>query len=105
MPTFTKTELITGTHTSAAQKPVEPEDIAAAVIKMLEKPTTLVSVPPWGRFISCRSRADAVCKGSPLDVAQDLGNDTVFLELRRKARQNYEQRAQAAQGVVESPER
>ena len=27
MPTFTNTELITGTHTSAAQKPVEPEDM------------------------------------------------------------------------------
>jgi hypothetical protein len=32
MPTFTNTELIAGTHTSAAQKPVEPEDIAAAVV-------------------------------------------------------------------------
>jgi hypothetical protein len=52
MPTFTNTELIAGTHTSAAQKPVEPEDIAAAVVKVLDKPTTLVSVPAALRFVS-----------------------------------------------------
>ena len=34
-----------------------------------------------------------------------LGLDSVFLTFDRTERQNYEQRAQAAQGVVESPER
>ena len=42
LPTFTNTELITGTHPSAAQKPVQPEQIAAAVVKVLDKPTTVV---------------------------------------------------------------
>src|SRR4029077_16848996 len=34
MPTFTNPELIAGPHTSAPQKPVQPEDIAAAVVKV-----------------------------------------------------------------------
>ena len=45
MPTFTNTELIAGTKSTGAQKPVQPEDIAAAVVKVLDKPTTAVSVP------------------------------------------------------------
>jgi hypothetical protein len=32
-----------------------------------------------------------------------MGNDTVFLNFDRTARASYEQRAQAAQGVVEAP--
>ena len=40
MPPFTNTELISGTKTGGTIKPVEPEDIAAAVIKTLEKPKT-----------------------------------------------------------------
>lgn len=38
MPPFTNTELVAGTKTGGTIKPVEPEDIAAAVIKTLEKP-------------------------------------------------------------------
>ena len=58
MPTFTNTELISGTKSSGAMKPVEPEDIAAAVVKTLEKPKTHVSVPA---AVAVRSagRADA----------------------------------------------
>jgi hypothetical protein len=32
-----------------------------------------------------------------------MGNDTVFLTFDAKAREAYEERAQAAQGVVERP--
>ena len=103
MPTFTNTELITGTHTSAAQKPVEPEDIAAAVVKVLDKPRTLVSVPATLRFVS------AITPMLPATarrwLSHKLGNDTVFLDFDRKARESYEQRAQAAQGVVEGPDK
>ena len=45
LPTFTNTELISGTSPSAAQKPVEPAEIAAAIVKVLDKPKTQVSVP------------------------------------------------------------
>jgi len=99
LPTFTNTELITGTHTSAAQKPVEPEDIAAAVVKVLDKPTTLRSVPPWGRFVSAVT--PTLSAKARRWLSHKMGNDTVFLTFDAKARQNYEQRARAAQGVVE----
>jgi short-subunit dehydrogenase len=101
MPTFTNTELITGTHTSAAQKPVEPEDIAAAVVKVLDKPTTLRSVPPWGRFVSAVT--PTLSAKARRWLSHKMGNDTVFLTFDAKARQAYEQRAQSAQGVVEGP--
>ena len=51
LPTFTNTELISGTSPSAAQKPVEPAEIAAAIVKVLDKPKTRVSVPGWGKSV------------------------------------------------------
>ena len=50
MPPFTNTELISGTKSGGAIKPVEPEDIAAAIVKTLDKPKTHVSVPTPLRF-------------------------------------------------------
>jgi len=102
MPTFTNTELIAGTHPSAAQKPVEPEDIAAAVVKVLDKPTTLASVPPWGRFVSAIT--PTLSPKARRWLSKKMGNDTVFLNFDAAARQSYEQRAQAAQGVVDGPD-
>src|SRR6195952_4026093 len=51
MPPFTNTELISGTSGVAANRPVEPEAIAAAIVKVLDKPKTHVSVPGGLRFI------------------------------------------------------
>lgn len=99
MPTFTNTDLITGTHTSSAQKPVEPEDIAAAVVKVLDKPTTLVSVPPALRFVSAIT--PTLAPRARRWLSHKMGNDTVFLDYDRTARDGYERRAQAALGVVE----
>ncbi|MBV9515123.1 MAG: SDR family oxidoreductase, partial [Mycobacteriaceae bacterium] len=42
LPTFTNTELIAGTHPSSAQSPVQPQDVATAGVKVLDKPTTIV---------------------------------------------------------------
>jgi NAD(P)-dependent dehydrogenase (short-subunit alcohol dehydrogenase family) len=103
MPTFTNTDLIAGTHTSSAQKPVEPEDIAAGVIKVLDKPTTLRSVPAWGRFFGAVT--PMLSAKARRWMSHKMGNDTVFLTFDAKARQAYEQRAQAAQGVVEGSDK
>ena len=103
MPTFTNTELISGTHPSAAQKPVQPEDIAAAVVKVLDKPTTLRSVPAFGRFVSAIT--PVLTPQARRWLSHKMGNDTVFLNFDAKARQDYEARAQAAQGVVEGPDK
>lgn len=101
MPTFTNTDLITGTHTTPAQKPVEPEDIAAAIVKVLDKPTTLVSVPPALRFVSAIT--PTLAPKARRWLSHMMGNDTVFLDFDRNAREGYERRAQSARGVVEAP--
>ena len=103
MPPFTNTELISGTRTGGTIKPVEPEDIAAAVIKTLQKPKTHVSVPTPLRFTA--QAAQMLGPRGSRWLNKRLGLDSVFLTFDRDRRQSYEQRAQAAQGVVESPER
>lgn len=99
LPTFTNTELISGTSPSAAQKPVEPGDIAAAIVKVLDKPKTQVSVPGNGRFIAVV--AQLLPDRGRRWLNKKMGNDTVFLNFDTTARRAYEDRAQHATGVVE----
>ncbi|HTM85795.1 MAG TPA: SDR family oxidoreductase [Mycobacterium sp.] len=101
LPTFTNTELISGTTPSAAQKPVQPEDVAAAVVKVLDKPKTLVSVPRFGRTPAVL--ASLLSDRRRRWLNKKTGNDTVFLNFDIKARQAYEDRAQHSTGVIESP--
>ena len=103
LPTFTNTELIAGTHTSAAQKPVQPEDVAAAVVKVLDKPTTVVSVPRQLRFVA--ALAQMLGPRGRRWLSAKLGNDRVFLDFDRCARERYEDRAQHALGVTRSGQR
>lgn len=99
MPPFTNTELISGTKSGGAIKPVEPEDIAKAVVKTLEKPKTHVSVPTPLRFTA--QAAQMLGPRGRRWLNRRLGLDSVFLDFDRTERQSYEQRAQAAQGVIE----
>lgn len=100
LPTFTNTELITGTKTSAAQKPVQPEDIAAGVVKVLDKPSiTHLSVPGPLRAVSTITQL--LPPKARRWLSHKLGNDTVFLNFDTKARSAYEERAQGATGVEE----
>jgi short-subunit dehydrogenase len=99
LPTFTNTELISGTSPSAAQKPVEPAEIAAAIVKVLDKPKTRVSVPGWGRLFAVL--ATLLSDRSRRWLNKKMGNDTVFLDVNTSARRIYEDRAQHATGVVE----
>ncbi|EKF25446.1 short chain dehydrogenase family protein [Mycolicibacterium hassiacum DSM 44199] len=99
MPPFTKTELISGTRTGGAIQPVEPEDIAGAVVRTLDKPKTHVSVPAALRFTA--QAAQLLGPRGRRWLNRRLGLDRVFLEFDRTARQSYEQRARAALGLVE----
>ncbi len=101
MPTFTNTELITGTNTTAATKPVQPEDIAAAVVNTLDKPKSAVSVPYYGRFMAAAT-AFLPPRGRRW-LSAKMGTDRVFLDFDTTARAAYEQRAQTATGVLEPP--
>ena len=84
MPPFTNTELISGTKSSGAIKPVEPEEIAAAVIKTLEKPKTHVSVPAALRFTA--QAAQMLGPRGRRWLNKRLGLDTVFLDFDVNAR-------------------
>ena len=99
LPTFTNTELISGTRTGGMIKPVEPHDIAAAVVRTLEKPKTAVSVPYSLRFIAAAT-AFLPPKGRRW-LSEKMGTSRVFLDIDTAARASYEQRAQDATGVTE----
>jgi NADP-dependent 3-hydroxy acid dehydrogenase YdfG len=99
LPTFTNTELISGTSPSAGQKRVQPTDIAAAIVKVLDKPKTQVSVPGWGRLVGIMTKLLSDRSRRWLSKRTDM--DTVFLNLDTSARQAYEDRAQHATGVIE----
>lgn len=100
MPTFTNTELITGTATGGMTKPVEPEDIAAAVVRTLDEPRSSVAVPAPYRVIAAAT-AFLPSRGRRW-LSDKMGTSRVFLDFDSKARSSYEQRAQSATGVVES---
>jgi short-subunit dehydrogenase len=99
LPTFTNTELITGTKATGAQKPVEPEDIAAAIVKALDKPKTHVSVPAPLRFVGAVT--SMLGPRGRRWLSKQMGNDRVFLDFDTRARQTYEDRARSATGVVD----
>lgn len=99
MPPFTRTELIAGTKETIGTKPVEPEEIAAAIVKTLDKPKTHVAVPPLLRFTA--QAAQMLGPRGRRWMNRKLGLDNVFLEFDTTARKNYENRACKAQGVVE----
>ncbi|KUI02674.1 SDR family oxidoreductase [Mycobacterium sp. IS-3022] len=99
MPPFTRTELISGTKETIGTKPVEPEEIAAAIVKTLDKPKTHVAVPPFLRFTA--QAAQMLGPRGRRWMNRKLGLDNVFLEFDTTARKNYEDRARTAHGVVE----
>ena len=99
LPTFTHTELISGTHTTAAQRTIQPQDVAAAVVKVLDKPKTVVSVPGSLRYWSAII-AVLPDRGRRW-MNRKLGNDRVFLDFDADTRRGYEERAQQSSGVRE----
>ncbi|BBY27768.1 SDR family oxidoreductase [Mycolicibacterium sediminis] len=99
MPPFTNTALVSGTKETAGTKPVEPEVIAAAILKTLDKPKTQVSVPAPLRFTA--AAASMLGPRGRRWMNRKLGLDNVFLEFDQAARKSYEDRAQASLGVVE----
>lgn len=101
MPSFTDTELIAGTATAGMTAPVQPEDVAAAVVRILEKPKTAVAVPYPLRFIAAAT-AFLPPRGRRW-LSAKMGTARVFLDLDTAARAGYESRAQAATGLLEPP--
>lgn len=102
MPPFTATELISGTVAKGASKPVAPEVIAKAVVRVLNRPKTHVAVPYPMRFVS--PMLALLGPRSRRWLNRRLGADRVFLDIDTAARRGYEQRAESAHGVVAGPD-
>jgi len=98
LPTFTNTELISGTNATGASKPVQPEDIAAAIVKIIEKPKTTVTVPYPLRFVAAVTAT--LSPRARRWLGKKVGTDRVFLDFDTAARAAYEQRAQSASGII-----
>ena len=93
MPTFTNTELVAGTHTSAAGgNRWSPRTSRRPWSRCWRGRGRLASVPPWGRFFGTRSaRRDAVGEGASLDMADKRWATTrSSWSFDAKARQAYE---------------
>lgn len=99
LPTFTYTELISGTTPTAAQRPLRPEQVAAAVVKVLQKPKTQVSVPGSLRFAA--ATAMMLPPRARRFLNRKMGNDRVFLEFDAATRQRYAARAESSTGLTE----
>lgn len=100
LPPFTATELIAGTKTPLGSKAVQPEQIAAAVVKVLQKPKTHVVVPYPMRFA-----APLMSMLGPRGrrwLNARVGSDRMFLDFDVDARRAYQQRAEAATGVLDT---
>ena len=82
---------------------MQPEDIAAAIVKALDKPKTHVSVPGPLRFVGAVTSMLGP-RGTALAVQAD-GQRHVFLDFDTTARKSYEDRAQAATGVLDRARR
>lgn len=102
MPPFTNTELIAGTKPVSANKPVEPDDIANAIVKVLDQPKTHVSVPSGIRLVL--TITNLLGPRGRRWLNRRTGSDRVFLDLNTAERRSYEERAQTATGVLSVPE-
>ncbi|HSV39134.1 MAG TPA: SDR family oxidoreductase [Nocardioidaceae bacterium] len=90
MPSFTNTDLIAGTQGTKLVKTVEPEDVAQAIRKALEKPRADVFVPRvLGPIVFTQP---LMGRGLRDRVNHVLGADRVFLEFDASARKGYTDR-------------
>lgn len=99
LPNFTNTDLISGTEATGVMRPIQPEDTAAAVVQILQKPSAQVIVPrAMGLVVAILKVAPA---GLRRTLNAKLGVDRVFLDFDSSARSVYESRAQSSLGLAE----
>ncbi|MBJ8345984.1 SDR family oxidoreductase [Antrihabitans sp. YC2-6] len=92
LPTFTNTELVSGTQGAKGLKNAEPEDIANAIVSLLEKPRRRVSVTKLAGFLVASQKF--MPRAASEYMGKTLGLEHVFLEdVDTEARRAYEERA------------
>jgi NAD(P)-dependent dehydrogenase (short-subunit alcohol dehydrogenase family) len=101
MPTVVNTELTSGVGQKWI-KPVEPEDVADAIVDAMEVPRFDVFVP---RSNSALTRFTGVLpRGAREAIGRAMGVDKLMFEVDHGARRAYEERAAASKGGVETTE-
>jgi NAD(P)-dependent dehydrogenase (short-subunit alcohol dehydrogenase family) len=92
LPTFTNTELISGTSGAKLLKNAEPEDVANAIIGLITKPTARVAVTRIAGAIAGSMKFFPKPAGE--FIARKLGMEHAFVEdVDNAARKAYEDRA------------
>jgi short-subunit dehydrogenase len=92
MPSFTNTDLITGTQGTKLVRTVEPAEVGTAIAAAIEKPRADVFVP---RVLGPIIRTQPLIGRALRDrVNHLLRADRVFLEVDQQARAGYSQRIQ-----------
>lgn len=90
MPSFTNTDLVTGTKGTRFVKNVEPEDVAAAVVRVIARPRPDVTVPAvLGGVIAVQSLVGRRVRDT---LNHAIKADRAFLDVDRGARAGYEDR-------------
>jgi NAD(P)-dependent dehydrogenase (short-subunit alcohol dehydrogenase family) len=90
LPSFTNTHLIDGTDATGLLKPVEPEDVAAAVYRMTQRPKLTATVPK--HFSAGGATWSMTSARVKPWLRRRLGLDGVFTDFDRAERAEYDQR-------------
>jgi hypothetical protein len=94
MPAVVRTELAAGLTESRFIKPVEPSDVAEAIVKTLQQPRFEVFVP---RSLDATFRITRVLPRAAAEwVARTFKSDQVLFGASPEARREYEARAAAS---------
>ena len=103
MPSFTATELISGTKGVRFVKNVQPDDVARAIVKSIHRPRPDVYVPG---SVGTILRVQALTGRKLRDAGNRLlGADRAFLDVDRAARAGYEERIlRERSGVEQAPD-
>lgn len=90
LPSFTNTELIDGTEAAGLMKPIEPADVADAVVRMIARPKPVTVVPRVFAF-SAANWSMTSARAKPWLRAR-LGMDAVFTAPDLGRRAAYDER-------------
>jgi len=103
MPSFTNTDLVAGTKGTRFVKNVEPEDVARAIVKVIQRPRPDVYVP--GNLAPVLRLQPLIGRRVRDAMNRALKADRAFLEIDHAARAGYEQRiaAPASPAELEAP--
>ncbi|MBL1079694.1 SDR family oxidoreductase [Nocardia sp. 2] len=90
LPSFTATELVSGTSTPRGQRALDPAEVAAGVVDMIARPRPQLTVP---RALAFTVRLSTLYPDRfKRAIYHRFGVDSIFLNVDRAARADYDAR-------------